>query len=563
MTDDRTVIRQEGVTWQRLGRRFSCPLLVRQFPPEVPFGFVGRVAPPAAAVEVRIEAHRLGSGAALELVQGARAVAEAELATGGAGSSTPELEVERRSADELGRAIAGRLQELWRVGLCWSATGSSRPRAEGERLRLAERLGALGFRTRVPRYEVADALAAPGADQAGRRPAGYWQTLTTDGLAALWPFGDETVLEPGGTLVGLSLSDASPVFLDRWSHASHSWGIFGTTGAGKSFAAGLEVLRSRWLRPETEVTFLDPLGEYAGLVRALGGTVVRLADPAAGRLNPLDPVTTGGDRREKAGRVATMLRALFPSLRDEEGAALDAAVSRLYDAPASVATFDGLLAEVGRAGEAAGRLPTLLEVFRTGSLRAVNGPTTLALDAPIVGIDLSGLAEEHLPFHLAYVLDWTYHRLQRRAGPKLVLLDEAHLLARHEGTTEFLDRTVRHLRHFDAGLLLVTQSPEDFLGRASGRSLLRNLYAAACLRLPEVSEACRRFFGLSAAEGEWLGRARLPRDAGYAESLWRIGAWHLPLAIVASTPEFEFLGAALRGGPGPATAGGAAGGGGL
>ena len=320
----------EGATWMRVGRRYLAPLLVRRFPSEVPFGFLGRVLPSNADVDLTVEAHRIPPARALEIVHGARAVAEAELVSGRAGSATAELEVERSAAEELGRAVAQRTQELWRVGVHFVAHGSSHPRAEGERFRLTERLAALGFRTRIPRYEAKEALAPVGLLATEPRPAGYWQTLSTDGLAALFPFVDETMLEPTGILVGLALANASPVFLDRWSHASYSWGIFGTTGSGKSFAASLIVLRTRWLRPQTEVFILDPLGEYAELVRALGGTVVRLADRSAGRLNPLDPETTGGDRREKAGRVGAMLRALFPSLKDEESAALDTAVSRLY-----------------------------------------------------------------------------------------------------------------------------------------------------------------------------------------------------------------------------------------
>jgi hypothetical protein len=71
--------------------------------------------------------------------------------------------------------------------------------------------------------------------------------------------------------------------------------------------------------------------------------------------------------------------------------------------------------------------------------------------------------------------------------------------------------------------------------------MLRNLYTTGLLRLPQVSAETRAFFGLTAAEAEWLPRARLPRESGYSESLWRVGELHLPLAIVASTPEYEFL----------------------
>jgi len=514
---------------------------VGELPPEVPFGFVGRILPTNENAELLVEAHRLSPEMALELLQGARSVAEAELASGGNGGHVAELEVEQASATDLGRAVARRVQDLWKVGIRFVVLASTRPQMEAKRTRLTERLSVLGFRTRIPRYEVAPALLPPDVAATEGRPPGYWHTLPTDGLAALFPFGDETLLESGGILLGIALSDACPVYVNRWAHASHSWGIFGTTGAGKSFAAALILLRTRWLRPDLSIAVLDPLGEYSALVRALGGSVIRVSNGEGGRLNPLDPVSTRGDRREKAGRVGTMLRALFPSLRDEEWAELDASVSQLYERGPEVPTLEDLRQGViGRAGPSS-RLATLFEIFRSGSLRALDGPTTAHPSENLVSADFSGVPDDLLPFHLTYVLDWAYGRLSERVGEKLLLVDEAHLLAHHAPTEEFLDRIVRHVRHFDAGVLVLSQNPDDFLARPSGRSLLRNLYATGFLRLPEVSAEARAFFGLTGAEAEWLPKARLPRETGYSESLWRIGGLHLPLAVIASTPEYELL----------------------
>ncbi len=525
-------------TWLRSGRRYQAPLLVQRFPPELPFGFLGRALPTTDPIELLIEAHRIPRDRALEVLHGARAVAEAELASGGGGSPHSELEVEREAAAEFGRAVARRTQEIWKVGIRFSAVADSRPRVEAIRARLAERLGAMGFRTRVPRYEVEGALAPPGAS--APRPEGYWQTLPTDGVAALFPFVDESILERHGVLLGLALADASPVFLDRWSHASHSWAVFGTTGAGKSFAAALTILRSRWMRPDLEVLILDPLGEFARLAPLLGGETLRVGD-AGSRWNPLDPATTQGDRDEKASRVGAMLRAVFPTLSDEETARLDAAIGRLYSTRTGAPTLSDLRQEVAAEGAAGDRLPTLLDVFRSGSLRAVDGPTTVAPGASIVDVDLHGVPDDHLPFHLTYLLDWVYGRMRERPGPKLVVIDEVHLLLRHRATSEFLDRVVRHVRHFSGGFLLLSQAPDDFLAQPSGRAVLRNLDAVGLLRLPEVSTETREFFGLTGPESEWLPKARLPTEIGYSESLWRIGALHLPLAVIASTAEYKFL----------------------
>jgi hypothetical protein len=540
----------ESATWFRLGRSYRAPLLVAEFPPELPFGFLGRVLPTTDPLGLTAEIQRIEPARALELVHGARAIAEAELAHGSGGPRTAELESERDSAEQFGREIARRSQELWKLGIRLVAFGSSRPQSEAVRTRLSERLAALGFRVRIPRYEVSAALAPAYLTGTETRPRGYWHTLPTDGIAALFPFIDESIVEPRGVLVGLALADASPVVLDRWSHSSYSWGLFGTTGAGKTFATALVALRTAWMHPDLELTILDPLGEFGGLVRALGGFTIRPADGSGGRLNPLDPSSTAGDRREKAGRVAASIRALFPSLADVEAAALDTAISRLFERGPDTPTFEDLIAEIELTRDAPGRLLSLLNVFRSGSLKGSNGPSTVPETTGPVSVDFRGIPAEHLAFHLSYVLDWAYGRLRARPGPKLLVVDEAHLLMRSPSTAEFLDRVLRHVRHYRAGVLLVSQAPEDLLGRPEGRAILRNLYAVGLLRLTEVSSDAREFFGLTAAEAEWLPKARLPSEAGYSESLWRVGPLHLPLAIIASTPEYLFLDRTLRTPPG-------------
>ncbi len=548
----------EGPGWARRGTRVDAPLLLPELPSEVAFGFAGKLLPTTMSAELRMQLHRLPSDQALGLLDRARAVAEAELAqeAGVEGARPAQLEREAEGAKAIAARVAAREQDLWRVGLSVHGVAATVARAERIRAEVSRRLRSVGFRPRVPTFEARPAASAPDLLGTERRPPGYWHTLPSDGVAAFFPFVDETVAEPGGVLVGLLLEDASPVLLDRWAHASYSWGVFGATGSGKSFFTALTVLRSLWMRPELEVIVLDPLGEFAGLARSLGGAVVGVAEGRGGRWNPLDPATTGGDRAEKAGRVGLVLRALFPSLLDEEVSALDAALRRLYRDGPAVPVFSDLLEAIDPASRSLERLRSLLEVFRSGSLSYLNGPTTAGWDASLTVVDLTGVPEGHLPFHLAYLLDAVQGRCRERPGPKLVVLDEAYLLARDPGTAAYLDTLVRRLRHYEAGVLLLSQQPDDFLATESGRSMLRNLRATFLLRLPEVSAAARSFFGLTEVEADWLPRARLPREAGYSEALLRFGPAHLPLALVAATPEFELLSHAL-GRPQEAPEGGA------
>lgn len=533
----------EGPSWVRRGGRIEAPLLLGALPPEVPFGFLGRALPPAEDLVADLELHPIAAAEALALLEASEAVARAELVRGEHGPTgrTAELELEAESAGALASAVAGRRQELYRVGLVLRARSPALGAAERGREGLVRRLAALGFRTRRPVFRARGAVAAPRLDGTDRRPAGYWHTLSTDGAAAFFPFVDEALVEPGGILVGLGLGDSGPVVLDRYAHASHSWGLFGATGAGKTFAAALFALRSLWTVPELELRVLDPLGEFAPLAPAIGGRVVNVGSVEDSGLNPLDPATAGGDRDATAARVGTLLRALFPSLRDEEAAALEAALGRLYAAHSRVPTFADLREELGRGPGGGGRLPTLLDVFRNGPLRNLDRPGAAPPPGVPVVYDLARVPPAHRAFHLAYLLDGLYRELRASDRPKLLIVDEAQLLAATPGTAEFLDGLVRHVRHFRAGLLLVSQSPSDFLAHEAGRSMLRNLRATLLLRQGGVAEDMRRFFQLTDSEAEWLPRAALPREAGYSEALLRFGALHLPIAIVATSPELLLL----------------------
>lgn len=534
------------MSWLAGPTSVDAPLLLARLPSEVPFGFLGRLLPTSVPAELRMQIHRIPGGHALEILDRAHAVAEAELASGAASEDARPVELAREvdTTEDVARRVAAREQELWRVGVAVHALAPGPERADRMRSDLLRRFRAAGFRPRVPTYEAAAAVGPPDLGGTEPRPAGYWHTLPTDGAAAFFPFLDEGVQEPGGILVGVLLDDATPILLNRWGHASYSWGVFGATGSGKTFFTALTVLRTLWMRPELDVVFLDPLGEFAGFVDRLGGDVIDVTT-AERRFNPLDPASTGGNRAEKAGRVAAVFRALFPSLRDEEGATLDAALHRLYSDGPAVPVLSDLVDEVDRSVGATDRLRTLLEVFRTGSLSHLDGPTNIDWAEGPIAIRLTGVPENQLPFHLAYLADAVHARLRSRPGPKLLVIDEAHRLTGDPGTARFLERLVREVRHFDAGLLLVSQDPHDFLGSEPGRAVLRNLRATFFLRLAEVSDATREFFGLTAAEAEWLPRARLPKESGYAEALLRSGPAHLPIGLLASTPEYELLTGAL------------------
>ena len=177
----------EGASFTFERGRMQMPVLLASFPPEVPFGFLGRVLPTSEELGLDLELHPIGAEEAMAMLESSEAVARAELERGESarGGRSAELALEAESAAEFGRSVAGRRQELYRVGLTVRSSGSSRAGAEAGRSRLMRRLESLGFRVRLPRYEAALALAPPRFAGGERRPPGYWHTLSTDSQGAI------------------------------------------------------------------------------------------------------------------------------------------------------------------------------------------------------------------------------------------------------------------------------------------------------------------------------------------------------------------------------------------
>ncbi|MFR8873649.1 MAG: helicase HerA domain-containing protein [Oscillospiraceae bacterium] len=61
----------------------------------------------------------------------------------------------------------------------------------------------------------------------------------------------------------------------------------GSTGSGKSFAAKRELIHV-FLATQDRIIVVDPMGEYAPLVRRLGGQVIELAPDSPSFINPMD-----------------------------------------------------------------------------------------------------------------------------------------------------------------------------------------------------------------------------------------------------------------------------------
>lgn len=523
------------------------PLIVRRYPREVDvpaLSSVGRTDVPLTAV-VRLQ--RVPTPEALKALREERLNLEAERGSlrSHADPRWTRLTQEAEAAEELESALVGRSTRLWRVITGFLVRGRSAAETERRVGLVRDPLLWTGFTFHDPAYRVSPLLAstAPGS----AFPPGLSHPMTDEGVAALLPLWEDRCDERGGALVGLHAFQRTPLFWDRFAHPSHSSAIFGETGSGKTYASAIGWMRSRYFHPDLSLFVLDPLGGLSEVVRQAGGTVYRAGGDTLA-INPLDPETTGGDVRAKTARVVTLLRALFPSLTDEESAVIDTLLSQLYSEtyPDTVPLLGDLRDAVRACKVAPPRLATLLDSVTRGSLMHLNQPTRLTLSSPMLAFDLSALTAEEMPFLLTLLLDLVYGEMRRRPGPKLLVIDEAHYLTRNPAVSGFLDYLVRHVRHFNGGLELLSQNPMDFLADEHAKSVLLNLDSLLLLHLKDGGEGIASLLGLAESEVDWLRHAKLPAASGYAEGLFRTGDLHLPVAIVSSEAEHDRLTRAFR-----------------
>src|ERR1051325_10406395 len=103
---------------------------------------------------------------------------------------------------------------------------------------------------------------------------------------------------------------------DRFAQPNHNSVILARSGAGKSYLAKLDALRSMYAG--VEVAVIDPEQEYTRLCEAVGGSLIELGKPGV-RLNPLDlPTDSAGTFEDALTRRALFIHTVCAVLLGED-----------------------------------------------------------------------------------------------------------------------------------------------------------------------------------------------------------------------------------------------------
>ena len=163
-----------------------------------------------------------------------------------------------------------------------------------------------------------------GVDALGQR-----RSFDTDALAASFPFASAELSATTGVLDGTTTNGSGLVLWDRFAQDNHNSVILARSGAGKSYLAKLEALRS--LYAGIEIAVVDPEDEYRRLAETVGGAYVHLGAPGV-RVNPFDLAPGPEALTRRALFVHTLIAVL---LGDKPDPASTAALDRGSSPPTS------------------------------------------------------------------------------------------------------------------------------------------------------------------------------------------------------------------------------------
>ncbi len=391
-----------------------------------------------------------------------------------------------------------------------------------------------------------------------------WRTLDTSSLAMLYPFSPPDLDTRGGTLHGIDLRACSPVVYDPWdgTHLNANTAVLARSGAGKSFATKLGVLRG--FTRGVVAYVIDPEGEYADMARAAGGRV--LSPGVAGQgLNPF--VIDTGDPGELLLRIGSLRRLIEVMIGEplgaERRASLDHALAAYYGEGRGRSGFGDFYAYLREGAEGDPALARLLRPFASGSLRHLltdEGDDLLANEALVTVFDLRLLEPELRPAAAMVCTETVWAAAARDPRPRLLVVDEVWSIMQHPEGAAFMVSMAKRARKHRLGLQFITQDVQDLLSedpsRAitghSGRALLQN--AAFKLLLQQDAAAISTVgdaFDLPEDLQRWL--LSCPRGDG----LLLARGNRFPIRIEATPEEAELIewrpGAQRQARPGAAT----------
>ncbi len=375
--------------------------------------------------------------------------------------------------------------------------------------------------------------------------------MSTSPIASSFPFTSAELTSDNGILYGVNRHNNSLIIFDRFSLQNANAVIFATSGAGKSYAVKLEILRSLMLG--TEIIVIDPEMEYKHLSDAVGGTYINISLASTAKINPFDLPRPVGEQistediiRSAVIILKGLLRLMLGTLTTEEDSILDRALLETYAKKDIVAGAD--LAQVEppilrdfqdilEGMEGTQDLVIRMKKYTEGTFSGlINSPTTVNMDNILVIFSVRDLEDELRPIAIYTIINYIWNVVRSNRRKRILVIDEAWWLMQHEDSAKFVFALVKRCRKYYLGVTTITQDVNDFLTSPYGQAIVTNSSLQLLLRQSPASiDLIAKTFLLTQSEKYLL------LESGRGEGIFFAGQKHAAIQIVASYGEDQIV----------------------
>jgi type IV secretory pathway VirB4 component len=377
-----------------------------------------------------------------------------------------------------------------------------------------------------------------------------YQKLNSEPLSSFFPFVSFDLTSDKGILYGVNRHNSSLIIFDRFSLDNYNSIIFATSGAGKSYATKLEIIRT--LMFDTEVIVIDPEREYERLAEALGGRYFNISLNSDNHINPFDLPIPGKDEtaadilRANIINLVGLFRIMLGGLTPEEDALIDRAITETYaikditpeadfssiDAPL-LSDFEMVLSGM----EGTESLVSRLSKYTHGSWSGfINQPSNVDINKKFVVFSVRDMEDDLKPVAMYIVTHFIWNEVRKNIKKRLLVVDEAWWMMKSEDTASFLFSIAKRGRKYFLGLATITQDVGDFMKSPYGVPIITNSSLQLLLKQsPSTSDALQKTFNLTDEEKYLL------LECNKGEGIFFAGLKHVAIKIISSYTEDQLI----------------------
>lgn len=375
--------------------------------------------------------------------------------------------------------------------------------------------------------------------------------MSTSPIASSFPFTSAELTSDEGILYGINRHNNSLILFDRFSLQNANMVTFATSGAGKSYAVKLEVLRSMMMG--VEVIVIDPEKEYKYLSDAVNGTYINISLSSESKINPFDlPRPAAGEVsvediiRSAVITLKGLLRLMLGKVTVAEDSILDRALLETFAKkdivpgadltsiePPILQDFQDILEGMEGTADLVVRLKKYTEGTFAGLL---NSPTTVRMNNQLVVFSVRDLEDELRPIGIYTIVNFIWNAVRSERKKRILVIDEAWWLMQYEDSAKFIHALVKRCRKYYLGVTTITQDVNDFLTSPYGQAIVTNSSMQLLLKQSPASiDLIGRVFLLTQSEKYLL------LESGRGEGIFFAGAKHAAIQVVASYAEDQIV----------------------